>query len=503
MFNWIRRNNPASSLRPKCRPQVESLEDRCLLSAATAPVISAISDGSLPSGGVLYVPVIASDGNGSLVDYTATSSDPNVTVSVRSGFAYLDVKVQGMGDMIFQIYSDIAPNTSAIISTLVTQGFYTNLTFHRVVSGFVIQGGDPNGDGTGGPGFTFENEVDGVFSDFNGTGQLAMANSGGTDTNGSQFFSTIGPQTSLNGNYTLFGQLVRGFDVENEIAQVPVDSNDKPLTPVVIQSATIIADYTDTVLQIQAPAGYNGDPNITVTGTSAGGVSTQSFHVQVGDGGVALQNIQFVNRAFSTILDRPAEQSAVNYYSDQLATNQMTTSQIASQIQTSLESRVDEVKNAYQTLLNRAPDPTALQSNTLFLMNGGTVQQLEANIVASQEYFEAQGGTNAAWITALFKASTGATSVPLYYSTQVSSMLDTGLTRNSYAESIYSSLSADAFTVQNLFNQFLARTPTTAQVLPLAQVLNSGVSEDDIVVTIVASDEFFNFTKNQKAGTST
>ncbi len=502
MFNWIRRRNPASSLRPKYRPKVESLEDRCLLSAATAPLISTISDGSLPSGGPLFVPVIASDGNGSLVSYTATSSDPNVTVSVRSGFAYLDVNVKGMGDMIFQLYSDIAPTTSAIISTLVNQGFYTNLTFHRVVAGFVIQGGDPNGDGTGGPGFTFQNE-DGPLSDFNGTGQLAMANSGGTDSNGSQFFATIGPQTSLNGKYTLFGQLVRGFDVENAIAQVPVDSNSKPLTPVVIQSASIIADYTDTVLQIVAPAGYNGDPNITVTGTSAGGTSTQSFHVQVGNGGTALQNIQFVNRAFSTILDRQAEPSAVNYYTNMLATNQMTTSQIALQIQTSLESRVDEVNNAYRTLLNRAPDPDALQSNTLFLMNGGTVTQLDANIAASQEYFEAQGGTNTAWITALFKASTGATSVPLYYTTQVSSMLDTGLTRNSFANSIYDSLAASAFTVQNLFNQFLGRTPTTAQVLPLAQVLNSGTSEDLIVMTIVASDEFFNFTKNQNAGTTT
>jgi hypothetical protein len=272
---------------------------------------------------------------------------------------------------------------------------------------------------------------------------------------------------------------------------------------VVIQSATIIADYTDTVLQIQAPAGYNGDPNITVTGTTAGGSSSQSFHVEVGTGGVALQNIQFVNRAFSTILDRPAEQSAVNYYTNQLATNQMTTSQIALQIQTSLESRVDEVKNAYQTLLNRAPDPDALQANTLFLMNGGTVAQLDANIVASQEYFEAQGGTNSAWISALFKAATGATSVPLYYSTQVSSMLDTGMTRNSFADSIYESLGGYAFTVQNLFNQFLERTPTTTQVLPFAQLMESGTSEDLIVMTIVASQEFFDFTQNQNAGIPT
>ena len=501
MLNWIRRRNPASRVRPKYRPTVESLEDRWLLSTAPiAPVISSIADGTLPSGGPLFVPVTAADGNNSLVSYIATSSDPNVTVTPRQGFGYLQIVVKGMGTMVFQLFSDITPNTVATISTLVNQGFYTNLTFHRVVSGFVIQGGDPKGDGTGGPGFTFNDEI-GPLSNFNGTGQLAMANSG-PNTNGSQFFSTIGAQTSLNQKFTMFGQLVRGFDVENAIAQVPVDSNDKPLTPVVIQSASIIADYTDTVLLIQAPAGYNADPKIIVTGSDASGTSTQSFHVLVGNGGIALQQIQFVNRAFSTILNRPAEASAVDFYTGLLANNKVTTSQIALQIQTSLEARMDEVKSLFQSLLNRAPDPQAEAANTLFLMNGGTVQQLQAIITASQEYFEAQGGSNAAWITAMFKAATGATSVPLSYTTQVSAMLDQGLSRVALADSIFSSLAGNVFTTQNLFNQFLERTPTVAQVLPFAQVLNSGVSEDLIVSTIVGSDEFFNFTKNQNSGTT-
>src|SRR5205823_3374844 len=141
------------------------------------------------------------------------------------------------------------------------------------------------------------------------------------------------PQTSLNGKYTLFGQLVRGFDVENKIAQVPVDSNSKPLTPVVIESATIIPDYTDTVLLVQAPAGYNADPKIVVAATNASGTSTKVFHVQVGNGGVDLQRIQFVNRAFSTILNRPAETAAVDYYTGLLANNQATTNQVALEVQ--------------------------------------------------------------------------------------------------------------------------------------------------------------------------
>lgn len=470
-----------------------------VLSTATAPVIDAITDVKLPSGGPIFVPVTASSGNNSLISYTAASSDPNVTVAVRQGFGYLDIKVKGMGDMIYQLYSDIAPNTVSTIATLVQQGFYTNLTFHRVVANFVIQGGDPKGDGTGGPGFSFNNE-DGPLSVFNGTGQLAMANSGGTTTNGSQFFATIGPQTSLNGKYTLFGQLVRGFDIEAKIAAMPVDSNSKPLTPVVIESATIIPDYTDTVLLIQAPAGYNADPKIVVTGTSAAGTSSKTFHVQVGDGGVDLQRIQFVNRTFSTILSRPAEAAAVDYYTGLLANNKATTNQVALEVQTSLESRMFTVKSLYQSLLNRLPEPQALTANTVYLMQGGSVAHVEAVITASQEYFEAKGGSNSAWIAAMFKDATGATSVPLNYTTQVSAMLDQGLKRSTLTDSIFSSLPAGVLTVQNLFNQFLERKPTIADATPLAQLLASGTSEDLIVMTIVGSNEFFQFTKNQNAG---
>ena len=161
---------------------------------------------------------------------------------------------------------------------------------------------------------------------------------------------------------------------------------------------------------------------------------------------------------------------------------------------------MDTVKSVYKTLLKSRPDAQALAANTIFLMNGGSVSQLEANVTASQEYFEAQGGSNAAWITAIFKAATGATSVPISYSNQVSGMLDQGIKRTDYATTIFNSLAGDVFTVQSLFKTFLERTPTTADALPLAQELNSGVGEDIIVSSIVGSAEFFNFTQNQNAG---
>ena len=126
--------------------------------------VGAISDGSLPTGGALFVPVTSTDSiAGDTVNYTATSSDPNITVAVRTNEPYLQINFKTYGTMVFQLFPDIAPITVQNIEALVNEGFYTNLTIHRIttvaVDGLaVIQGGDPNGDGTGGPGFTFNDE---------------------------------------------------------------------------------------------------------------------------------------------------------------------------------------------------------------------------------------------------------------------------------------------------------------------------------------------------------
>ena len=124
--------------------------------------------------------------------------------------------------------------------------FYDGLTFHRVIPGFMIQGGDPVGDGTGDPGYYFKNEVDPALT-FSVAGRMAMANSGlgpdGSGTNGSQFFITELPYSELNGNYTIFGQCdADSVQRVAAIARVPRDSNDKPQAPVVIQRVTIVRD---------------------------------------------------------------------------------------------------------------------------------------------------------------------------------------------------------------------------------------------------------------------
>ncbi len=114
---------------------------------------------------------------------------------------------------------------------------YSGTTFHRVIPDFMIQGGDPAGDGSGSPGYEFKDEI-APDQKFDHPGILAMANHG-PNTNGSQFFITVAPAEHLNGGYTVFGEVVWGQDVADAISKVPRDANDKPLTPVTIKGIAV------------------------------------------------------------------------------------------------------------------------------------------------------------------------------------------------------------------------------------------------------------------------
>src|SRR5215475_3545813 len=115
---------------------------------------------------------------------------------------------------------------------------YNGTIFHRVIPNFMIQGGDPAGNGMGGPGYQFEDETKGSPHKFDKAGKLAMANAG-PNTNGSQFFITVAPTTWLTSNHTIFGEVIEGQDVVNKITQVQRDRNDKPTKDVVLNSVTI------------------------------------------------------------------------------------------------------------------------------------------------------------------------------------------------------------------------------------------------------------------------
>jgi len=119
-----------------------------------------------------------------------------------------------------------------------TSKLYDGTIFHRVIPDFMIQGGDPAGNGMGGPGYRFEDETKGSPHKFDTPGKLAMANSG-PNTNGSQFFITVAPTDWLTGKHTIFGEVVEGMDIVKKISLVSRNSLDKPHKPVVLESVVI------------------------------------------------------------------------------------------------------------------------------------------------------------------------------------------------------------------------------------------------------------------------
>ncbi|OGK14070.1 peptidylprolyl isomerase [Candidatus Roizmanbacteria bacterium RIFCSPLOWO2_01_FULL_38_12] len=147
------------------------------------------------------------------------------------------------GDITIDLFADKTPITVNNFVSLARKSFYDGTTFHRVIKGFMIQGGDPSGDGTGGPGYKFEDE------DFEGEyvrGTVAMANSG-PDTNGSQFFIVHEDSKSLPKNYTIFGEVSEGMDVVDAIAEGEVEESasgemSKPVDTVRLKSVEIIEE---------------------------------------------------------------------------------------------------------------------------------------------------------------------------------------------------------------------------------------------------------------------
>lgn len=148
------------------------------------------------------------------------------------------------GDITIELLDKQAPNTVTNFTKLAKEGFYDGIKFHRVIKGFMIQGGDPltKDDtkmalwGTGGPGYKFADEIS--ASNKNDSGTISMANSG-PNTNGSQFFINTANNNFLDGKHTVFGKVTSGLDIVAKIANVETNQSDRPLTPVVINSITL------------------------------------------------------------------------------------------------------------------------------------------------------------------------------------------------------------------------------------------------------------------------
>jgi peptidyl-prolyl cis-trans isomerase B (cyclophilin B) len=140
------------------------------------------------------------------------------------------------GAIEIELFDEDAPRTVGNLRELAAKGFYDGLTFHRVIPDFMIQGGCPEGTGTGGPGYTFEDEINDHKVEL---GALAMANAG-PNTNGSQFFIVTAPAAPwLDGKHTVFGEVTHGMDVVAAIEKVPTDGRDRPVEPVRIESLVV------------------------------------------------------------------------------------------------------------------------------------------------------------------------------------------------------------------------------------------------------------------------
>jgi peptidyl-prolyl cis-trans isomerase B (cyclophilin B) len=147
-----------------------------------------------------------------------------------------------------ELYPDIAPKTVENFVTLVEKGFYNGLTFHRIIKGFMIQGGDPDGNGTGGPGYSIEGEFaqNGFDNPLKHTkGVISMARSADPNSAGSQFFIMHENAPHLDGGYAAFGKVIEGIEVIDKIASVPTDWSDRPAEPQVIKEIVLEAPGED------------------------------------------------------------------------------------------------------------------------------------------------------------------------------------------------------------------------------------------------------------------
>lgn len=158
-------------------------------------------------------------------------ANPIVTITMENGYV-----------MKAELYPDIAPNTVNNFISLVKKGFYDGLIFHRIINGFMIQGGCPDGTGMGGPGYSIKGEFSQNGFENNlkhEPGVLSMARAMHPDSAGSQFFIMHQTSPHLDGSYAAFGKVIEGMDVVNKTATVPTDFRDRPLEPQVIRSITV------------------------------------------------------------------------------------------------------------------------------------------------------------------------------------------------------------------------------------------------------------------------
>ena len=305
-----------------------------LLDAATSENepsldLAAIADVTVLAGSPLHIPLNGIDPQGQDLVFTAESDNSLVSTEVLTGNRSLRMEVDDFGVMTFELFEGRASRATQRMIELSDAGFYDDIIFHRVIDGFVIQGGDPTGTGSGGSTLGDFDDQFHVDLQHNRTGLLSTAKTT-DDTNDSQFFITEGPSRHLDFNHTIFGMLVEGEDVREQISNVAVDSGDRPLTPVVIHETDVFVDHENGVLVLSAAEGTSGSANVTVTVTDEdGNPAERTFVVTVqsdsSDGTPFLDDIAPVRMEANTVTSfaltaQDAEGDAVEFLGeDELA----------------------------------------------------------------------------------------------------------------------------------------------------------------------------------------
>ena len=256
--------------------------------SSNKPSFAAVPAQTVAIGSPMHLPIDAYNPGGGPITVTVSVANPALLdASVLSGNKSLRVQMEGYGDMVFQLFDTEVQRPAGRVITLADQGFYDGLKFHRIVDNFVLQGGDPNGTGSGGSSLGNFNDQFNVNLQHNRTGVLSFAKST-EDTNNSQFFITEGPQRSLDFNHSVFGQLIEGDDVREAISELDdtsdriTDGNRKPSIDIKMKTVTTFNDTENSLIRLKAKGNQAGSTTVTITATNSDGQTfTQVVPVSV------------------------------------------------------------------------------------------------------------------------------------------------------------------------------------------------------------------------------
>ena len=290
---------------------LQTLSDRSGVAIAQSelPSFLAIGDQIAEIGSPLHIPVDAYSPTGEALTVTVSVDDPSLLeATVLSGNRSIRINLAGYDDMVFELFEQRAETASGRVIALAEDNFYDGIIFHRVVDGFVIQGGDPTGTGTSGSNLgTFDDDFHPELQ-HNREGVLSFAKSS-DDTNNSQFFVTEVPTRFLDFNHSVFGQLVEGFDVREAISQTATNSSSRPINDVTMTTVDVFDDTENSVVMLKPTGAGSGTTAVTFTVTDqSGNVATETIQVSVtADSSNSQPYLNDITSPITSSINTPAE----------------------------------------------------------------------------------------------------------------------------------------------------------------------------------------------------